>query len=100
MTFLASYDEAASPSAPIAWMRDFAEARHRLRDWVSLCGTRLARDRPTRQTRWPGEPADSPADGGGEVEIRDRRADFDDLVRTDVLRRHRMAVLAPEDVVD
>jgi len=84
--FLACFDETASPSAPIAWMRDFAEARHRLRDWVALCGTRLDRDRPTRQTQWPGEP-DAPS--SGEIEIRDRAADFEEVVRADVLRRDR-----------
>lgn len=51
------YDESSSPSAPIAWMRDVADTRHRLRGWVSICGTRLDRDRPTRQLTWPGEPA-------------------------------------------
>lgn len=84
--FLACYDEASSPSAPIVWMRDFADARHRLRDWVALCGTRLDRDRPTRQTTWPGEPAVAT---DGEVVIRDRAADFEAFVRADVLRRQQ-----------
>ena len=64
--WLSCYHETASPSAPIAWMRDFADARFRLRDWVAICGTRLDRDRPTRQTVWPGEQV---LDLGGEVEI-------------------------------
>src|SRR3982751_6237844 len=46
--WLSCYHESASPSAPINWMREFAEARGRLRDWVSICGTRLDGDRPTR----------------------------------------------------
>jgi hypothetical protein len=29
--------------------------RQRLSDWVAAYGTRLDRDRPTRQTSWPGE---------------------------------------------
>ena len=41
--------------APLGWHRDFADARQRLRDWVAASGTRLDRDRPTRQTAWPGE---------------------------------------------
>ena len=49
------YNPAADPSGPILWMHDFAEARGRLREWVAICGTRLDRDRPTRQTIWPGE---------------------------------------------
>lgn len=88
--FLACYEETSSPSAPITWMRDFADTRHRLREWVAICGTRLDRDRPTRQTTWPGEPAE-PA--GREVEIRNRAADFDEVVRDDVLRRARLEAL-------
>lgn len=86
--FLACFEETASPSAPIAWMRDFTEARHRLRDWVALCGTRLDRDRPTRQTAWPGEHA---AANSEEVEIGDRAADFEEFLRADVGRRQHVA---------
>lgn len=84
--FLACYDEIASPSAPIAWMRDFADARHRLREWVATCGTRLDRDRPTRQSTWPGELLQAAA---GELEIHDRAADFEEFIRIDVHRRRR-----------
>jgi hypothetical protein len=84
--FLACYDDAASPSAPVAWMREFADCRQRLRDWVAICGTRLDRDRPTRQTTWPGEPAAAVA---GEVEIADRAADFKKFFHEDVARRWR-----------
>jgi hypothetical protein len=91
--FLACFDEVASPSAPIVWMRDFAEARHRLREWVSICGTRLDRDRPTRQSFWPGEAVGAPS---GEVEIRNRAADFEDFVRDDVLQRRRTQAIFDE----
>lgn len=84
--FLACYGDTASPSAPVAWMREFADCRQRLRDWVAICGTRLDRDRPTRQTTWPGEPASEVA---GEVEIADRAADFKKFVHQDVSRRSR-----------
>jgi hypothetical protein len=84
--FLACYGDPASPSAPVAWMREFADCRQRLRDWVAICGTRLDRDRPTRQTTWPGEPATAVA---GEVEIADRAADFNKFVHEDVSRRSR-----------
>lgn len=94
--FLACYDETSSPSAPIAWMRDFADARHRLRDWVAACGTRLDRDRPTRQTTWPGEPAEPTT---GEVEIRDRAADFEDVVRDDVRHRRHVEALVNRQLV-
>ncbi|MGN6128959.1 MAG: hypothetical protein ACTHOK_01305 [Nocardioidaceae bacterium] len=59
--WLNSYHPDASPSAPSAWHRDFADTRLRLREWVATCGTRLDRDRPTRQTAWPGEPPMQPA---------------------------------------
>lgn len=85
--FLLCYAPSGSPSAPSVWMRDFADARHRLRDWVAACGTRLDRDRPTRQTRWPGE---SEVTAGVEVEISDRAGDFEEFVRADVLRRRRV----------
>jgi hypothetical protein len=94
--WLSCYHESASPSAPIGWMREFSDARYRLRDWVSICGTRLDRDRPTRQTSWPGE---TPVAAGGEVEIRNRDKDFADFVRSDVLRRRRIQALASESVL-
>jgi hypothetical protein len=89
--FLACYSETASPSAPVAWMREFADCRQRLREWVAICGTRLDRDRPTRQTAWPGEAA-SVVDG--EIEIVDRAADFTKFVHEDVSRRSRVEEIA------
>ncbi len=47
--------EDAHASAPIGWLADFHATQARLREWVALSGTRLDRDRPTRQTVWPGE---------------------------------------------
>lgn len=82
--WLNAYDPEGIPSGPIGWLRDFAEARHRLREWVSLSGTRLDRDRPTRQAAWPGE---APAGPGAEVEVVDRKADFYLFVRDDVATR-------------
>jgi hypothetical protein len=89
--FLACHSETASPSAPIAWMREFADCRQRLREWVAICGTRLDRDRPTRQTPWPGEAV---LDLGGEVEILDRAADFTQLVHQDLSRRSQVEEVA------
>lgn len=82
--WLNAYDPDGSPSASLAWHRDFAEARNRLREWVSLCGTRLDRDRPTRQPAWPGE---APYEPAPEVEIVDRRADFTAFVAEDLTVR-------------
>ncbi|WP_310963899.1 hypothetical protein [Nocardioides terrisoli] len=93
--FLACYDQSASPSAPVGWMREFAECRQRLREWVANCGTRLDRDRPTRQTTWPGEAA---AVVAGEVEIVDRAADFTTFVHEDVSRRPRVEEIARDEL--
>jgi len=84
--WLNAYDPDGTPSGPIGWLRDFADARHRLREWVSSAGCRLDRDRPTRQTAWPGE---APPEASGEVEIVDRHADFVRFVTEDVAARRR-----------
>ena len=84
--WLNSYDTEGTSAGPFAWHRDFAEARNRLRDWVSTCGTRLDRDRPTRRTAWPGE---NTTPQSSESVIEDREADFVQFVIDDVrARRH------------
>jgi hypothetical protein len=85
--WLNSYNAEGTASGPIGWHRDFAEARNRLREWVSTAGCRLDRDRPTRQTTWPGEPL---RETGGEVEVIDRYADFLQFVLEDVAARSRI----------
>ena len=85
--WLNAYDSEGSPSGPNGWLRDFAEARNRLREWVSTAGCRIDRDRPTRQTAWPGEP---PIESKPEVEIVDRYADFIQSVRDDIAARRRI----------
>lgn len=82
--WLAAYDPDQDASAPHGWHRDFAATRDRLRDWVTTAGTRLDRDRPSRQTAWPGEP---PAPSVDETPIIDRRADFVAFVIEQVTRR-------------
>ncbi len=82
--WLNTHDAEGSPSGPLGWLRDFHDAKQRLREWVSLSGTRLDRDRPTRQTAWPGEPPHEPPP---EVEIVDRRADFTAFVAEDIAAR-------------
>lgn len=85
--WLCAYDPDQHGSAPFGWHRDFADARQRLHDWVATSGTRLDRDRPTRQTAWPGEPS---AETVEEVVIGDRDADFVDFVADDVRRRRQV----------
>ena len=82
--WLGAYDPDQHGSAPFGWHRDFADARQRLHDWVAISGTRLERDRPTRQTSWPGE---LPADAVGDLVISDRDVDFVQFVVDDVARR-------------
>lgn len=82
--WLCAYDPDQHGSAPLGWHRDFDDARRRLRDWVAASGTRLDRDRPTRQTIWPGEPAADPVE---DVSIADRDADFVQFVVDDVAAR-------------
>ncbi|MDO5630053.1 MAG: hypothetical protein Q4G43_17205 [Mobilicoccus sp.] len=71
--WLCAYDAEQNGSAPLGWHRDFADARNRLREWVAASGTRLDRDRPTLQTRWPGE---DPAPPVEDTTIADRGEDF------------------------
>ena len=82
--WLAAYDPEQNASAPHGWHRDFAEARERLREWVATAGTRLDRDRPTRQTTWPGE---DPADPVEDRFIEHREEEFVAFVIADVARR-------------
>ena len=82
--WLCAYDPEQNGSAPSGWHRDFAETRNRLREWVAACGTRLDRDRPTRQTTWPGE---DPAPAVEDIVIADRDAEFVEWVQAEVRRR-------------
>ena len=84
--WLCAYDPEQNGSAPIGWLRDFADSRQRLRDWVATCGTRLDRDRPTRQTVWLGEAPGAPIE---EKPITDRDEDFVAFVIADVNRRRQ-----------
>jgi len=84
--WLCAYDPDQHGSAPLGWHRDFADARHRLRDWIATSGTRLDRDRPTRLTAWPGEPS---AETVEDAVISDRDEDFVDFVTIDVTRRRQ-----------
>ncbi|WP_251381603.1 MULTISPECIES: hypothetical protein [unclassified Leucobacter] len=82
--WLGAYDPEQHASGPITWHRDFTEARMRLREWVQASGTRIDRDRPTRQTTWPG---DTPYPAAAEAPIVDRDSDFVEFVKADVASR-------------
>ena len=70
--------------APLGWHRDFADARERLRYWVTACGTRGDRDRPTRQAAWPGE---EPAPTIQDFIFTDRDTEFVEFVIAQVRKR-------------
>ncbi|WP_453984550.1 hypothetical protein [Brevibacterium casei] len=82
--WLCAYDVNQDGSAPLGWHRDFADTRQRLRDWVTTSGTRLDRDRPTRQTIWPGEERTVET---VEQAVTDRDADFVQFVIDQVQAR-------------
>lgn len=46
-----AYTDSADATAPLHWMAQFAAARDRLRDWVSLTGCRADEHRPTSSPR-------------------------------------------------
>ncbi len=85
--WIASYDPDQSASGPIAWHTDFVAARDRLHEWVATCGTRIDRDRPTRQTTWPGEDQQGPIE---DETITDRAEDFIGFVAADVQARQEI----------
>lgn len=84
--WLSAYDPEQNGSAPLGWHRDFADARHRLREWVATAGTRLDRDRPTRQTVWPGEDSTEAVE---DTPVENRDEDFVKFVLQDVNRRRK-----------
>lgn len=86
--WLNAYGPGAQATSPLMFQRYFAEARGRLREWVSTCGTKLDTDRPTRQTAWPGE---TPYSSPPERAIVDRQADFDAFVTEDLAHREAIA---------
>ncbi|WP_232547124.1 hypothetical protein [Propioniciclava soli] len=82
--WLGAYDPEQNASAPLGWHRDFADARERLRYWVTACGTRGDRDRPTRQASWPGE---DPAPAIQDFTFTDRDTEFAEFVIAQVRKR-------------
>jgi hypothetical protein len=94
-SWLAGHAEDAHPGSPLMWLRDLADSRRRLRDWVQRCGTTLTEDRPTRRTTWPGEQA---ATSPAPVTVTDRAADFAVFVADDIARRRRIEAEAQAEI--
>ncbi len=91
--FLHCYHPDKDGAGPITWCVAWAAARVRLRELVTIAGTRLDRDRPTRQTYWPGEKAD---DDGEEVPITHRETHFKAYVKADIQARREARVRMQE----
>jgi hypothetical protein len=86
--WLFCYDRQAKGNQALAWHQDFAAARERLRDWVTIAGTRLDRDRPTRITYWPGGEPDGWAEPDTtEQPVTDRNGDFAAFLQEQVQER-------------
>lgn len=99
--WLTCYDQQAKGNLGVVWHNDFAAARERLRDWVSICGSRLDRDRPTRVTAWPGgEAEDWVAPSTEEQSVTERSQDFVDFVFETVRAREREQDALMEDILE
>ncbi|MFC6397748.1 hypothetical protein [Luteococcus sanguinis] len=88
--WLFCYDPQAKGNQALAWHHDFAVARERLRDWVTIAGTRLDRDRPTRITPWAGGEAEGWTEQDtSERPVTGRTEDFLAFVEAQVQARQR-----------
>ncbi|WP_377464640.1 hypothetical protein [Populibacterium corticicola] len=86
--WLFCFDPQAKGNQALAWHHDFAITRERLRDWVTISGTRLDRDRPTRTTAWPGGEAEGwTQPSTAEVPVVERTKDFLAFVEEQVQAR-------------
>lgn len=91
--YLGSFHQDQDGSGPMGWHADFDTWQKRMREWVTITGTKLDRDRDTRQTAWPGEP---PAPELHEEKIDDREADFFAFVEADLEHRRQLAQVLDE----
>jgi hypothetical protein len=99
--WLICYDQQAKGNMGVVWHNDFAAARERLRDWVSISGSRLDRDRPTRVTAWPGGEAEewTPPDTT-EQPVTERNSDFIAFVLDAVRARGEEQDAAMREIID
>lgn len=99
--WLICYDQQAKGNMGVIWHNDFAAGRERLRDWVSISGTRLDRDRATRVTAWPGgEAEDWTAPDATEQPVTERSADFVSFVFEAVQAREAEQDAVMQEILD
>ncbi|GFZ83252.1 hypothetical protein [Nesterenkonia alkaliphila] len=99
--WLTCYDQQAKGNMGVVWHGEFALARERLRDWVSISGTRLDRDRATRITEWPGgEAEDFSAPDTTERPVTDRNEDFVAFVTESVRARQAEQDAAMQEILE
>lgn len=99
--WLTCYDQQAKGNMGVVFHNDFAAARERLRDWVSISGTRLDRDRATRITPWPGgeEEGWTPPDVT-EHQVAGRTDDFLAFVDEQVAARRAEQDRVMQEIID
>ena len=91
--YLGSFHQDQDGSGPMGWHADFDTWQKRMREWVTITGTKLDGGRETRQAAWPGGP---PSQGLHEGKIDDREADFFAFVEADLERRRQLATTLDE----
>jgi hypothetical protein len=98
--WLFCYDPQAKGNQAAIWHHDFTLARDRLRDWVTISGTRLDRDRPTRITPWPGgEPEDWTEPDNQEHPVTERSKDFIAFITEQVQAWQREEDIAVQEII-
>ena len=99
--WLFCFDVQAKGNQALAWHHDFTLARERLRDWVTISGTRLDRDRPTRITPWPGGEAGNWAEQStAETPVTERTNDFLAFVEEQVKARQQEQAATIQEIVN
>ena len=96
------FDPQAKGNQALAWHQDFASCRERLRDWGTIAGTRLDRDRATRITVWPGGEAEdwTEPDDTSERPVTERTKDFLAFVTEQVKARQAEQDTVIRTVID
>ncbi|MDR1426730.1 MAG: hypothetical protein LBJ08_03095 [Bifidobacteriaceae bacterium] len=85
----AAYHPEQGGSGPFGWLRDLDEWKTRMREAVSMLGTRIDQDRTHRLAPWPGEPEPEPEDSLPPVNLDNRYEDLVAIIMWHVARVRR-----------